>query len=153
MPFPTIALRDDEGQTAGIPDGETLYAFFKTACHACELAWPYLNRVREIAEGGDLSVLAISQDDPEATKHFYEDLDIAIPTLYDGEPWPASEAAGLTSVPTFFVVGRDGVIRDAVVGFQRHKMEEFAELAADRSGRQSAVLFSPGENVPAMKPG
>jgi peroxiredoxin len=151
-PFPTIALRDDKGLAAGIPPGEVLYAFFKTTCPTCELAWPYLDRVWKIAQGGGLSVLAVSQDDPETTGRFYEDLGVAVPTLYDRDPWEASEAAGLTAVPAFFVVGKDGVIRDSAVGFQRHKMEEFAELAANRAGRR-AVLFSPGEDVPAMKPG
>jgi peroxiredoxin len=153
MPFPSIALRDEKGQVARVPGGETLYAFFKTTCPTCELAWPFLDRIRTIGAGGSLSLLAISQDDPQATARFYDDLGVAIPTLYDGEPWAASEAVGLTTVPTFFVVGRDGVVRDAAVGFQRHKMEEFAALAADRAARPAATLFGPGDNVPAIKPG
>jgi len=98
-------------------------------------------------------VLAVSQDDPEATARFYAGLNVAIPTLYDPDPWEASEAVGLTNVPAFVVVGKDGVIRDVAVGFQRHKMEEFAELAADRAGRRTEALFSPGEAVPVLKPG
>jgi peroxiredoxin len=153
MPFPSIALRDERGRVAAVPSGEVLYAFFKITCPTSELAWPYLDRVRKIGEGGGLSVVAVSQDDPEATARFYEDLGVAIPTLYDPEPWKASEAVGLTNVPAFFVVAGDGVIRDASVGFQRHKMEEFADLAADRAGRRAAALFLTGENVPALKPG
>jgi peroxiredoxin len=153
MPFPSIALRDEEGEPSRAPGGETLYAFFKTTCPTCELAWPYLDRIRAIGEGGSLSLLAISQDDPLATRRFYEDLGVAIPTLYDEEPWAASEAVGLTTVPAFFVVGRDGAVRDAVVGFQRHKMEEFAALAADRAGGRATALYRPGEEVPAIKPG
>ena len=65
----------------------------------------------------------------------------------------ASEAVGLTTVPTLFLVGRDGVVHDSVIGFQRHKMEEFAALAADGAGRQGKALFLPGEDVPAIKPG
>ena len=152
-PFPSIALRDEKGQAAQVPRGEALYAFFKTTCPTSELAWPYLDRIRKIGEGGTLSVVAVSQDDPETTARFYADLGVAIPTLYDADPWAASEAVGLTAVPAFFVVGADGVVRDAVVGFQRHKMEQFAARAADRAGRQAATLFGPGENVPAIKPG
>lgn len=151
--FPSLALRDEKGRAATVPSGEVLYAFFKTTCPASEFAWPYLDRVRRIGEGGSLSVLAVSQDDPDTTARFYADLNVAIPTLYDPEPWEASEAVGLTNVPAFVVVGRDGVIRDVAVGFQRHKMEEFAELAANRAGRLAQALFSPGESVPALKPG
>jgi peroxiredoxin len=152
-PFPTIALQDESGEAAAIPTGEVLYGFFKTTCPTCELAWPYLDRIGKLAEGGGLSVLAVSQDDPEATARFYEDLGVAVPTLYDREPWDASEAVQLENVPTFFLVGRDGIIRDAATGFQRHKMEEFAALAADRAGRHTTALFLPGDDVPAMKPG
>jgi peroxiredoxin len=151
--FPSVALRDEKGQAAAVLPGEILYAFFKTTCPTSELAWPYLDRVRKIGEGGGLSVLAVSQDDPETTARFYENLNVAIPTLYDPDPWTASEAVALTNVPAFFLVGRDGIIRDAAVGFQRHKMEEFAELAADRAGRRRVALFLPGENAPALKPG
>ena len=70
MPFPSIALRDEEGQPARVPGGETLYAFFKTTCPTSELAWPYLERIRKIGEGGSLTLLAISQDDPEATREY-----------------------------------------------------------------------------------
>ncbi len=152
-PFPSAALRDEKGLAAAVPPGEVLYAFFKTACPTCEFAWPYLDRVRKIGEGGGLSVVAVSQDDRETTARFYRDLNVAIPTLYDPDPWEASEAVGLTNVPAFFVVGKDGFLRDSAVGFQRHKMEEFARLAADRAGRRGVALFSPGEDVPAMKPG
>ena len=152
-PFPSIALRDEEGQPARVPGGETLFAFFKTTCPTCEFAWPFLDRIRKKGEGGSLSLLAVSQDDPMATKRFYEDLGVALPTLYDPEPWAASEAVGLTTVPAFFVVGRDGNVRDAVIGFQRHKMEEFAALAADRAGMKRTALYLPGEKVPAIKPG
>jgi len=151
--LPPIALRDEKGRIAEVPPGETLYAFFKTTCPTCELAWPYLDRVRRIGEGGGLAIRAVSQDDPETTRRFYQDLGIQIPTLYDAEPWTASETLGLASVPTFLVVGPDRVLRDSAEGFQRDKMEEFALLAARLAGRPPAALFSPGENVPAWKPG
>jgi peroxiredoxin len=153
MPFPAITLRDEKGRIAEVPPGEILYGFFKTTCPTCELAWPYLDRIRRIGEGGSLSIRAVSQDEPGATRRFYEELGVRIPTLYDPEPWTASETLGLESVPTFLMVGADGVLRDSAVGFQRKKMEEFADLAARRAGRPPAELFSPGENAPAWKPG
>ncbi len=152
-PFPRLALRDDKGQIAEVPPGETLYGFFKTTCPTCELAWPYLDRIRRIGEGGSLSIRAVSQDEPETTRRFYEELGVQIPTLYDAEPWTASETLGLAAVPTFLMVGSDGVLRDSAVGFRRDKMEEFADLAARLAGRPPAALFSPAENVPAWKPG
>jgi len=151
--FPSITLRDEKGREAAPPSGQTLYGFFKTTCPTCELAWPFLDRIRRRAEGGSLSVLAVSQDDPEISSEFSEELQTAIPTLFDPEPWRASEAVGLDSVPTLFLVGPEGLIRDTVVGFQRDKMEELAGLASRLAGRPATALFGPGENVPALRPG
>jgi len=153
VPFPALPLRDEKGDIAAVPSGERLYGFFKTTCPTCEFAWPYLDRIRKLAEGGGLSVLAVSQDDPETTARFYGDLGVAIPTLYDPEPWQASERLGLEYVPTFFLVGPGGVLGDSVVGFQRSKMKELAHRAARLAGRPAPALFRPGESVPAIKPG
>lgn len=148
-----LTLRDEKGAAAPRPSGETLYGFFKTTCPTCEFAWPYLDRIRALAEGGGLSVLAVSQDDAETTASFNEEVAVALPTFYDPEPWVVSEELGVESVPTFFLVGADGVLRDRAVGFQRSKMEEFAGRAASLAGRPAPALFLPGENVPAIKPG
>lgn len=152
-PFPSIALQDETGRVAAAPSGLILYGFFKTTCPTCELAWPFLDRIRERAESGQLSVLAVSQDDPEPTARFSERLGIGIPTLYDPDPWRASEALGLDTVPTFLLVGPDRRVRETVVGFQRDKMEALAGLADRLAGRRATALFEPGERVPSIKPG
>ncbi len=151
--LPTIALRDGRGNAVALPAGETLYGFFKTTCPTSELAWPYLERIRVISEGGKLSVLAVSQDDAETTERFNERLGVRVRTLYDPSPWRASEALGLESVPTLFLIGAAGTIRESIVGFQRQRMEELASIAAALAGRPSPGLFRPGENVPSIKPG
>jgi peroxiredoxin len=151
--FPSIALRDEEGRDAALPELPALYGFFKTTCPTSEFAWPYLDRIRERAEGGSLSVVGVCQDDPEDAARFAESLKLRIPTLYDPEPWQASEALGLEIVPTLILVGEDGRIRETVVGFQKDKMEELAVLASQRAGRPATALFAPGEQVPAIRPG
>lgn len=151
--LPPIALRDDRGRPASPPSGPALYGFFKTTCPTCEFAWPYFERVSRLASGGRLSALSVSQDDPPATARFYEGLGISLPTLYDPDPWEASARLGLESVPSFLLVSESGALEDFSAGFQRHKMEEYADLAARLSGRPAPALFLPGENVPAWKPG
>ncbi|HKA37530.1 MAG TPA: TlpA disulfide reductase family protein [Thermoanaerobaculia bacterium] len=151
--FPSIKLRDEEGREADLPELPALYGFFKTTCPTSEFAWPFLDRIRERAEGGSLSVVGVSQDDPENSSRFTEFLKIRIPTFYDPEPWQASESLGLEIVPTLILVGEDGRVRETVVGFQRDKMEQLAVLASQRAGRPATALFAPGENVPAIKPG
>jgi peroxiredoxin len=152
-PLPSFALRDEKGQAAPPVRGDTLYAFFKTTCPTCALAWPYLDRIRRLGEVGGLSVVGISQDDPQATRRFSDSLGVSIPTLYDPEPWSASERLGLTSVPTLVLFGADGIVRDTATGFQRHKMEEFAKAASARTGQPIPALFTPADDAPALQPG
>ena len=114
-PFPSIALRDESGAPAASPNGETLNAVFKTTCPTCELAWPYLERIRRISDDSmkagkavGLSVVAIAQDDPAKSRAFADRLGTRLETAYDPNPWKASDALGVTTVPTLFRVGGNG---------------------------------------------
>jgi peroxiredoxin len=150
MPFPPIALRDETGAPVAGPGGETLYAVFKTSCPTCELTWPYLERIRRM---GGLEVLAVSQDDPGKSRAFAERLETRLETAYDADPWPASDALGVTSVPTLFRVGADGVVAETVVGFDRERMRALARRAAALAGTPPVELFLPDDHAPPIKPG
>ena len=153
-PFPKIPLRDESGAPADSKRaGETVYAVFKTTCPTCELTWPFLDRIRRIAEGGPFSIVAVTQDDPAKTKAFNDRLRTQLETLYDREPWPASNALGLETVPTLFRVGADGVIAETIVGFDRALMQGLARRAAAAAGRPEAELFTASDHAPAFKPG
>ncbi len=136
-----------------VPAGPTLYAFFKTTCPTCVLTWPYLERVRALSVGGALRVIAVSQDDPAVTRAFNDRLGSHVDTVYDPRPWRASDAVGLTNVPTLFLVGDDGRIRDTVVGFQKKKLEELGRIAAEGTGQEGTPVFRPEDGVPEFKPG
>ena len=151
--LPEISLSDGRGGAAPLPRREALYGFFKTTCPTCQLAWPFFDRVGRLAAGGTLAVVAVSQDNPAETKAFNERLGVALPTLFDPEPWRASEALGLEIVPTFLRLGADGTLRDVMVGFQKQKMQDLGAEAASLAGRPAAELFRPSDGVPAMKPG
>jgi len=150
--FPEIDLETESGARFVPPEAETLYAFFKTTCPTSELAWPYLERIRLVG-GAALPVFGVSQDERAETAEFNERLGVHVETLYDPPPWKASAALGLTNVPTLFLVGPGGRIRETVVGFQRPRLETLAKRAAKLAGRRSARLFQIGENVPLIVPG
>jgi thiol-disulfide isomerase/thioredoxin len=151
--FSSIPLRDETGRTVSPTDGDALYVVFKTTCPTCELTWPYLERLRQAAGPSGLRVIAVSQDDPKKTTAFNRRLGSRIETVYDPEPWAASDRLGVTSVPTFFRVGPDGKIAETSVGFARDTMEGFARYAATLSGRPYEKLFRAGDQAPAIKPG
>src|SRR5262245_7252448 len=151
--LPPLPLTDERGAPFPRPPGEALYVVFKTTCPTCELTWPFLERIRSVSDGGGLSVVAISQDDASATRAFGERLRTRLATAYDAEPWPASAALGVETVPTLFRVDAGGRVVETVVGFDRARMEGLSRRAAELAGRPPAPLFRPDEKVPGIKPG
>jgi hypothetical protein len=66
----------------------------------------------------------------------------------EADPYPLAQELGLTTVPTLFLLDRDGQIRATSEGFSRADLESFAQ----RLG-VPAPLFTPEDKAPAMKPG
>ena len=95
------------------PRGPALLAFYKISCPVCQLTAPYLER---LAANNAIQVIGISQDDAGATRGFMQRFGVTFPTLLDlsSEDYPASNAYGITSVPSLFLLERDGTIARAI---------------------------------------
>jgi peroxiredoxin len=152
-PFPQTSLTDANGTHVGAPEREALYVVFKTTCPTCELTWPYLERLRRAAGPSGLRVIAVSQDDPKKTAAFNRRLGSEVETVYDADPWPASDRLGVENVPTFFRVTPDGSIAETAVGFARDQMERFAKRSSAIAGRPYEKLFRASDPAPAIQPG
>ena len=115
-------------------NGPALLVFFKVTCPVCQFALPFLNRVS--------NVYGISQNDAEDTREFIQEFGIRFPVLLDSEDagYPASNAYGISTVPTLFLVQPDGKIARAVEGWRKKEMEALGALRA-------------GDNVPEWKAG
>ena len=145
---PSCLLKDLEGQAHPLmelaADESVLLALFKVSCPVCQLALPFLERISQ----GGLKVVAISQDTASATERFRKTLGLTFPILVDPEEdgYPASNAFGITHVPSLFLVEAGGVISSSGSGFRKSMFEEL--------GRRSGVApFHGGENVPEWKAG
>jgi peroxiredoxin len=125
--------------------GPALLAFFKISCPVCQLTAPYLQR---LSANKTIQVIGISQDDADATRGFLERFGLTVPTLLDlsSEGYPASNAYGITSVPSLFLLERDGTIARALNGFSRRDFEEMG-------ARAGVPFFGPEEHVPEWKAG
>ena len=123
--------------------GPVLLAFFKISCPVCQLTLPFLDRIHA---AGALPIYGISQNDAEDTREFNRHFRITFPTLLDPEEghFPASNAFGISTVPTLFLIGRDGAISRVVEGWSRKDIESLAA---------GAQVFRPGDNVPEWKAG
>ena len=125
--------------------GPVLLVLYKVGCPTCQLAMPFLERISK----GSLQVVSISQDDQSGTARFRETFGIAMPTLLDrkNKGYPASNAYGITHVPSLFLVERDGVISYSGSGFRKPEIEELGRRAG------VAPVFGPEDHVPEWKPG
>jgi peroxiredoxin len=135
----TVALQEI------LASGPALIAFFKTTCPVCQFTFPFLARIHK---PGTLSVYAVSQDDAEDTREFNRQFGLAIPTLLDTGPsgYPVSNAFGISSVPTAFLIDRDGAISRVIEGWSKRDIESLGSLTG-------VEVFQQGDNVPAWKAG
>lgn len=144
---PDFQLEDLSGERRSVRR-PALLAFFKVSCPTCQYTFPFLERLHRGRTDGDVEMIAISQDDRESTEEFRREFDITIPALLDKEDdgYPASNAYGLSHVPSIFWVEPDGRISLALTGFEKKGMEELGR----RLGKEP---FDESEYVPEWKSG
>jgi peroxiredoxin len=135
--------------------GPVVAAFFKVSCPVCQFTFPFLERIYKRYGGDHLTFLGISQDEAGATKDFAKEFGTTFPTLLDEKEkgYPASNAYGLTSVPTIFLIETDGTVKISCMGFDKKDLESIASVLAERKKTTPSALFRPDESVPAHKPG
>ncbi len=134
---PDLRLPKIGGGEESLRGGRLLIAFFKISCPVCQFTLPYLNHVQP-----GLPVWGISQNDEADTRDFAGHFGLSFPILLDPEDddFPASNAFGITHVPTLFVLEPGGRIGQVIEGWNRTEM-----IALGAVGE--------GDNVPAWKAG
>jgi len=127
-----------------LAEGPVLLAFYKVTCPTCQLTLPYLERL----QGGAIRVFAVCQDDAGRAREFADAFEVELPNLLDSvdEGYPASNAYGVTHVPSMYLVERDKRISWEYVGFHKKKLEQLAL----RAGR---AIFTAADKVPESKSG
>lgn len=133
--------------------GPLVLAFFKISCPVCQFTFPFLQRIAEPFAGKNASVIGVSQDNARDTKEFNQEYGITFPTLLDDAGYPASNAYGLTNVPTIFLIAPDGTVTVSCMGFDKAALEKIVSELSQQQKIAAAPLFRPDEIVPAYKPG
>ncbi len=124
--------------------GPVLLVFYKISCPTCQFTLPFLERIAKVY----VKIVAISQDDAAGTNRFQDRFRVTMPTLLDSEDqgYPASNAFGITHVPSLFLVEPDATISLASEGFVKADLEAIGT-------RAGLPVFSAEESVPAWKAG
>ncbi len=148
-PAPDFVLKSLAGGQVSLAEtlakGPALLVFFKVGCPVCQMTFPFLER---LSHNEAVRINAISQDEAGHTQQFNQRFGVTFETLLDAsaEGYPASNAYGISSVPTFFLVEEDGSISKCSEGFCKRDLEQLGE-------RVGVKPFRAEDKVPELKPG
>ena len=145
---PTFRLDDIEtGELVTNPwqdgAGPVAVAFFKVTCPVCQMAAPM---VQKLADAG-VRVTAIGEDPAPALRRFAEQWGQRVPTVSEPPPYRVSDAYGVRTVPTVFLVGADGVILQTAQGWDREGWNAVA------TGAGAQPISHEGDGLPVFRPG
>lgn len=134
--------------------GPVVAAFFKVSCPVCQYAFPFLERVHKAHKSGNVAFVGISQDDQRNTNAFLKEYGVTFSTLLDDpHGYAVSNAYGLTNVPTWFLIGQDGQIEIASVGWVKKDVEDLNRKLAEAQKAPPPQVFKPGEDVRDFRAG
>jgi cytochrome c biogenesis protein CcmG/thiol:disulfide interchange protein DsbE len=118
---PEFQLSTTDGQSIALNDYRgkgVLLNLWATWCPPCRAEMPTIEKMYQEYQSQGLVVLGVNatnQDDPTAVSPFVKQYNITFPIVLDvrGE---ASYLYELRSLPTSFFIGRDGIIKEVVIG-------------------------------------
>ena len=155
---PDIELKTFEGKPFSLSDelsrGPVVLAFFKVSCPTCQYALPFFERLYQAYGHKAVKLVGVSQNDARETAEFNKQFGITLPVLLDnGKGYPASNAYGLTNVPSIFWVAQDGEIEVSSVGWVKADFNQINRKMAEADKIDPVVVFQPGEDVRDFRAG
>ncbi len=155
---PDFKLSTTDGRAVSLKEalrrGPVVAAFFKISCPVCQMTLPYLERIYQAYPSDKFTFVGVSQNDQKDTLAFAKEYGITLPLALDpSDKYTASNAYGLTNVPTIFMIGTDGSIELSSVGWSKADIEELNRRLAKLAGVKPKAIFKPGEDVPEFKAG
>ena len=155
---PDFTLQTMDGKQFSLRDalrrGPVLVAFFKISCPVCQYTFPFLERIYKAQGGKNVTVIGVSQNEKKDTAAFVKEYGMTFPILLDDtHTYAASNAYGLTNVPSIFWIGQDGEIEISSVGWDRKEIEEINRKAATVNGDGTKPMFSAGEQIADFRAG
>jgi peroxiredoxin len=155
---PDFTLKTLDGKPFSLNEelgrGPVVLVFFKVSCPTCQYALPFFERLHKAYRNKGISLVGVSQNDAKETAAFMKEFGITFPVLLDDtHSYPASNAYGLTNVPTIFWIAQDGEIEVSSVGWLKAEFEEINRKMADAGKSAPAAMFRPGEEVRDFRAG
>ncbi len=118
-PAPAFALKDANGKQWTLSDlkGKVVFLnFWATWCTTCRSEMPGKEALFQKMQDKPVQMLGVLfRDNPANLSAYYKKQPVSIPTLIN----PENEMArlyGITGVPETFIIDKDGIIREKIVG-------------------------------------
>lgn len=122
---------------------------YKVTCPVCQLSAPPTQRFEEAYPG---SIVGVGQDPLERLDAFSTEFGVTFPSVTDAPPYEVSDAYGIRTVPTLFLV-EDGVVTDTVESWDRKGYNRVSARLAELTGREYAEISHESDGLPAFRPG
>jgi hypothetical protein len=147
-----LAAGDQAPSVPGVSfaEGPTGLFFYKVTCPTCQLAAPTMCIFEDAFPG---RVVGIGQDPVADLDRFSHEFEIGISSIEDAPPYPISDAYGIVSVPTLFLIGTDARVFDAVGAWDRSGFNRVAASLAEITGAAPVKISTPDDGRPEFKPG
>lgn len=123
--------------------------FYKVTCPTCQLAAPVADRFAAAVPG---RFVGIGQDPREKLDQFAEELASSFLAVPDEPPYDVSNAYGVRTVPTVFVLDQ-GTVVEVVESWDRDGWNRAARRAAELSGVEPRDVSHEGDGLPPFRPG
>jgi thiol-disulfide isomerase/thioredoxin len=141
MPAPPIDGASDHDAHAVV--------FYKVTCPVCQMAAP---KVQALADAFPGRVTPVGQDPSDRLAAFGDEYGMSAAPVVDAPPYDASEAYGVRTVPTVFLV-EDGTVTDTVEGWDREGFNRVAGRLAEVTGAAYRPVSEAGDGLPPFRPG
>ena len=119
MPAPDFTLVDRSGKRWTLSElrGQVVFVnFWATWCPPCREEMPSMQKLHTMLPKEKFKMLAIlCQDDPAKADLFTAGNGLTMPILHDGDD-SVARRYGLTGFPETFIVDKQGVIREKIIG-------------------------------------
>lgn len=130
--------------------GPGILMFYKVSCPTCQLAAPVAEKLFQRFPG---RFAAVAQDPPDRIEDFGRRFGTSFPSVSESPPYEASNAYGIDTVPTLFVID-GGKVLDVVESWDREGWNRAAsrlgELVGDGEG---SPISEQGDGLPPFRPG
>jgi thiol-disulfide isomerase/thioredoxin len=124
--------------------------FYKVTCPVCQMAAPKVDVMARAYPG---RVVGVGQDPSDALERFGGEFGMDVPAVPDLPPYDASNAYGIESVPTLFVIDTSGRVADAVVAWDRAGYNRASARLAALLGVEPVTVSESSDGLPPFRPG